>query len=116
MPSKNTSVISARVKDETAIKLGEIAENREMTIPKLIEEMVEKYEEEKGVTPMIYEELDTLFGQKVEKRLNKLREREYPERFLESIKEQMLSGLDTQIEMLPKKFNPKRMRSDDWGC
>lgn len=116
MPSKNTSVISARVKDETAIKLGEIAENRGMTIPKLIEEMVEKYEEEKGVTPMIYEELDTSFGQKVEKRLNKLREREYPERFLESIKEQMLSGLDTQIEMLPKKFNPKRMRNDDWGC
>lgn len=116
MPSKNTSVISARVKDETAIKLGEIAENRGMTIPKLIEEMVEKYEEEKGVTPMIYEELETPFGQKVERKLNKLREREYPERFIESLKEQMLSGLDAQIDMMPKKFNPKRMRNDEWGC
>lgn len=116
MPSKNTSVISARVKDETAIKLGEIAENRGMTIPKLIEEMVEKYEEEKGVTPMIYEELDTPFGQKVEKRLNKLREREYPEWYIEALKEQMLTSFDAQIDMLPKKYNPKRMKSDDWGC
>lgn len=64
----------------------------------------------------ICEELETPLGEKIEKRLNKLREREYPERFIESIKEQILSGLDAQIDMMPKKFNPKRMRSDDWGC
>jgi len=62
------------------------------------------------------EELDTPFGEKVERKLNKLREREYPERFIESLKEQMLTGLEAQIEMLSKKFNPKRMRSDEWGC
>lgn len=64
----------------------------------------------------ICEELETPLGEKIEKRLNKLREREYPERFIESIKEQILSGLDAQIDMMPKKFNPKRMRNDEWGC
>ena len=120
MPSRNTSVISARVKDETAVKLGELAENRGITIAKLIDEMVVDYEEkqevEKGVTPISYavcEELDTPFGQKVEKKFDKLRERGYPETFIYSMKEQILNGIDSQIEMMPKKFDFRRAK-DEW--
>lgn len=122
MPSRNTSVISARVKDETAVKLGEIAENRGITIAKLIDEMVECYEEretEKGVTPISYavcDDLDTPFGQKVDRKLEKLIERGYPERFIYSMKDQILSGLDSQIDMLPKKFDSRRMKDNDCGC
>lgn len=123
MPSKNTSVISARVKDETAVKLGEIAENRGITIARLIDEMVSDYEEkeaaEKGVTPIGYavcEELDTPFGAKVDRKLEKLIERGYPEKFIYSMKEQMLISLDSQIEMLPKHFDARRMRDNDCGC
>ena len=123
MPSKNTSVISARVKDETAVKLGEIAENRGITIAKLIDEMVADYEEreesEKGVTPISYavcDDLDTPFGQKVDRKLEKLLERGYPEKFIYSMKEQILSGIDSQIDMLPKHFDLRRMKDSDCGC
>ena len=123
MPSKNTSVISARVKDETAVKLGELAELRGITIARLIDEMVADYEEkeeaEKGVTPISYavsEELDTPFGQKVDRKLEKLIDRGYPEKFIYSMKEQILNGLDSQIEMLPRHFDARRMRDNDCGC
>lgn len=123
MPSKNTSVISCRVKDETAVKLGELAENKGITIAKLIDEMVAEFEEkaetEKGVTPIGYavsEELDTPFGIKVDRKLRILLERGYPERVIYQMKEQILSGLDSQIDMLPKKFDARRMRDNDCGC
>ena len=118
MPSKNTSVISARVRDEIAVKLGEIAENKGYTIAKLIEEMVTEYEkepEEKGVTPISYAVCDT-FGERVERKFDKLRERDYPEKFIESMKEQILNGIDSQISMLPKKFDMRRMKDNDTGC
>lgn len=119
MPSKNTSVISARVKDETAVKLGEIAEDRGITIARLIDEMVCEYEGRKGVTPDGYavcDDSDTPFGQKVNRKLEKLTERGYPENFIYSIKEEILNGLDTQIDMLPKRFDSRRMRDTDCGC
>lgn len=120
MPSRNTSVLSCRVKDSTAVKLGELAESRGITIARLIDEMVEDYEkrdEENGVTPISYavsDDLDTPFGARVERRLDKLRERGYPEHFLASMKEQILNGIDTQIELLPKKFDIRKMR--DMEC
>ena len=122
MPSKNTSVISCRVKDATAIKLGVLAEERGINIAKLLDDMVDEFEKqdaEKGVTPIGYavsEELDTPFGQKVDRKLDKLRERGYPENFICSIKEQLLSGLESQIEMLPKKFDSRKVRNNDCGC
>ena len=117
MPAKNTSVISARVKDETALKLGELAQEKGITIAKFIDDLVEAYDE-KGVTPDGYavsEDLDTPFGMKVDQRFEKLRERGYPERIIEMMKDQILAGLDSQIELLPKKYDPRRMR-DDCGC
>jgi len=120
MPSKNTSVISARVRDEIAVKLGEIAENKGYTIAKLIEEMVTEYEkepEEKGVTPISYAvSYDSSFAEKVDRKFDKLRDRGYPERFIESMKEQILNGIDNQISMLPKKFDMRRMKDNDTGC
>ena len=123
MPSRNTSVISARVKDETAIKLGELAEIRGITISRLIDDLMADYEDKEttktGVDPISYavsEELDTPFGQKVEKKLDRLRERGYPDNFIYSLKEQILTGLDSQIDMLPKKFDARRLRDADSGC
>ena len=122
MPSRNTSVISARVKDETAVKLGELAEDKGITIARLIDEMVADFEEKEaqtGVDPIGYavsEEIDTSFGQKVEIKLDKLRERGYPENFIYSMKEQILNGLDAQIDMLPKRFDARKMKNNDCGC
>ena len=99
-----------------------MAQLRGITIAKLIDDMVADYEnreEEKGVTPISYavsEEIDTPFGQKIDRKLDKLRERGYPESFIYSMKEQMLSGLDSQIDMLPKKFDSRRLKDNDCGC
>lgn len=110
MPSKNTSVIAARVKDEIAVKLGEIAQNKGISIAKLIEEMTEKYDTEKGVTP---DSCADWFAQRIENKMDDLRERDYPESFIDRMKDQIVSGLDSQIAMLPKKYDPRRM--NDWG-
>jgi hypothetical protein len=122
MPSRNTSVISARVKDETAVKLGELAEDKGITIARLIDDMVadfEKKETQTGVDPIGYavsDDLDTPFGQKVDRKLEKLIERGYPENFIYSMKEQILNGLDAQIDMLPKRFDARKMKNNDCGC
>ena len=124
MPSKNTSVISARVKDETAVKLGEIAENRGITIAKLIDEMVADYEEkeasEKGVTPIGYavcEQSEDDFLEnlrykelKLDKLVSVFEENNYPDWFIRQQMEVMISQIRDG-----GKYNPRRSVSD-CGC
>lgn len=119
-------VVSTKLTEEELKRLEIVANRENMSVAAIIklcinsiinnEIELEKGELKMAVDRIEYAEYDTPFGEKVEQRLNKLREREYPERFIESLKEQMLTGLDAQIEMLPNRFNPKRMKNDDWGC
>lgn len=118
-------VVGIKVGAEDYRRLEIIADRENMSISAILKLCVNaiinnEIELEKGELKLgvnyVCKDLDTPFGEKVEQKLNKLREREYPERFIESLKEQMLTSLDAQIEMLPKKFNSKRMKSDDWGC
>lgn len=119
-------VVSTKLTEEELRRLEIVANRENMSVAAIIklcinsiinnEIELEKGELKMAVDRIEYAEYDTSFGEKVEQKLNKLREREYPERFIESLKEQILTGLDAQIEMLPKRFNPKRMRNDDWGC
>ena len=117
-------VVSTKLTEEEVKRLEIVANRENMSIAAIIKLCINaiinnEIELEKGELKMAVDRIeyaDTSFGEKVEKKLNKLREREYPERFIESIKEQILSGLDEQIDMMPKKFNPKRMRNDEWGC
>lgn len=41
MPSKNTKILTARVKDKTYLVLNESAEYAKMTVPKLLDEIAE---------------------------------------------------------------------------
>ena len=123
MPSKNTSVISARVKDETAVKLGEIAENRGITIARLIDDMVAAYEEkeaaEKGVTPIscaVCEQSSEDFEEnlrykevKFDRLLSAFERKKYPDLAIRQCVEQIISQLNEESE-----FNPRRSRNDDW--
>ena len=124
MPARKISV-TTKISEEEMRRLEVIANRENMSISAIMKMCISAIINneiglEKGELKLDFNEgcaeLDTPFGEKIEKRLDKLREREYPERFIESIKEQILSGLDEQIDMMPKKFNPKRMRSDEWGC
>ena len=124
MPARKISV-TTKISEEEMRRLEVIANRENMSISAIMKMCISAIINneiglEKGELKLDFNEgcaeLDTPLGEKIEKRLDKLREREYPERFIESIKEQILSGLDEQIDMMPKKFNPKRMRNDEWGC
>lgn len=119
MPSKNTSVISARVKDETALKLTQIAENRGITVSRLLDEIAEKIDEEtlfeKGVTPDGYavsEDSDELYRYK-ELGFDRVKEcfenHKYPDREIRKQNEFIAEQISRQ-----GNFNSKRS-GEDWA-
>lgn len=129
MPSKDKKVISAKISDGDFQRLEMYANTHNISISAIItlcinglmsgDLDIQKGELKLGVDPIGYavcEEIDTPFGQKVDRKMEKLIERGYPEKFIYSMKEQMLISLDSQIEMLPKHFDARRMRDNDCGC
>jgi hypothetical protein len=129
MPSKNKKVIGVKVNEKDYQKIETYANTHNISISAMIklyfdaletgEISIEKGELKIGVNPIDYavsDDSDTPFGQKIEKKLDKLRERGYPDNFICSIKEQILNGLENQISMLPKKFDARRMKNEEYGC
>lgn len=129
MPSKDKKVISAKVSEREYQRLEMYANTHNISISAMItlclngllngDLDIQKGELKTGVDPIGYavcEELDTPFGQKVDRKFDKLRDRGYPETFISSMKEQILSGIDSQIDMLPKKFDARRAKDSDCGC
>ena len=129
MPSKNKKVIGVKVSEKEFAMIETYANTHNISVSALFRLFMndllngninlEKGELKLGVNPIGYadsEELDTPFGQKVDRKLEKLRERGYPENFIYSLKEQILNGLDSQIDMLPKRFDARRMKDNNCGC
>ena len=129
MPSKDKKVVSAKISESEYQRIEMYANTHNISISAMVklyfdalesgEISIEKGELKIGVNPIGYavcEEIDTPFGQKVDRKFDRLRERGYPENFIYSMKEQILSGIDSQIDMLPKKFDARRMKDNDCGC
>lgn len=124
MPSKDKRVISVKVSEQDYQMLETYANTHNMTISALMslyikaldegDIEIEKGEIKIGVDPIGYAVSDD-FGSKIERRLDRLRENGYPESYISMIKEQMIVGLDAQIEMLPKKYDARRMK-EEIGC
>lgn len=128
MPSKDKKTISTKISPEEFEWLESFAASKSISVSSVMNLCVsgiirgdiniEEGEIKTGVYPNGYEvceESDTPFGIEVDKKLSKLLERGYPESFLYSIKEQILSGIDDQLSMLPKRFDARRS-GNDWGC
>lgn len=129
MPSKDKRVIGIKVSEKEFQMIETYANTHNISISALFklfmndllngDIQLEKGELKLGVNPIGYavcEELDTPFGQKVDRKFDRLRERGYPEMFISSMKEQILSGIDSQIDMLPKKFDSRKIKDPDCGC
>lgn len=127
MPSKNKVSVTARITEEDEEKLESIATLANISVSALMKLLVdgilsgdievEKGELKIGVDPIGYavsEDFEDSFGRKVDSKFNKLRDRGYPENFIYLMKEQILNGIDGQIDMLPKKFDVRRVRDNDW--
>lgn len=128
MSDKGKKVISAKINVDEAEWLEKYADTHNISISALMklfidslvhgEMVVEKGELKTVVDPIGYavsDDFEDRFGLKVDRKFDKLRKRGYPERFIEAMKEQILNGIDSQIDMLPKRFDARRMK-DDCGC
>lgn len=114
MPSKNTTVLTIRVKNETAEILRKTAEIQGISVTDLInkfaENISENEETEKGVTPINraicddFEFEDLGFG----RLLRALRKRNYPDRVIQRMTEGMLEQISDAGD-----YNPRRTR-EDW--
>lgn len=129
MPSKDKKVIGIKVSESKYQAIETYANTHNISVSALFKLFMndllngdielEKGELKLGVNPIgyaVFDESETPFGQRVDRKLEKLTDRGYPESFLYSIKDQILNGLDTQIEMLPKKFDARKMKNNDCGC
>lgn len=130
MPSKNQVTVGAKISEienETLVRLANRENISVSAILKLCiggilsgEIDIEKGELKIGVNPIGYADYDDFysddFGRKVEKKFDRLRERGYPEDVIHVMKEEILAGIENRIDMLPKKFDRRRLRDTDGGC
>ena len=128
MPSKDKKVIGIKVSENEYQQIETYANTHNISVSALIRLYiteilngtieVEKGELKLGVNPngyAVYDEFDTPFGQKLDRKFDRLRERGYPEKYIEQMKEEILNGVESRIDMLPKKYDSRRVR-DDCGC
>jgi len=115
MASKTTTVLTIRVKNETAEILRKKAEIQGVSVTDLINNLAEDIAEndatEKGVTPINsgisddFEYEDLGFGRV----LRALRKKKYPDRAIQRLTEGMLEQISDNGD-----YNPRRTR-EDWA-
>lgn len=128
MPSKDKKVIGIKVSENEYQQIETYANTHNISVSALIRLYiteilngtieVEKGELKLGVNPngyAVYDEFDTPFGKRLDRKFDRLRERGYPEKYIEQMKEEILNGVESRIDMLPKKYDSRRVK-DDCGC
>lgn len=115
--------ISTKINEEDYAKIELMARVDGLSVTALVKLLVMGYKDSeiviKGgeIQPPIEEEYyEDEFGTKIERICDKLREGNYPESFISKWKGTILDGMRSQVEIMPKKYDPRRMRNDDWGC
>ena len=115
--------ISTKINEEDYAKIELMARVDGLSVTALVKLLVMGYKDSEIVIkggelqPPIEEEYyEDEFGTKIERICDKLRESNYPESFISKWKGTILDGMRSQVEIMPKKYDPRRMRNDDWGC
>lgn len=130
MPSKNQITVGAKISEIENECLVRLANRENISVSAILKLCIggimsgdidiEKGELKIGVNPIGYAVCDDFyaddFGRKVEKKFDRLREREYPEEVIDMLKAEILAGIDNRIDMLPKKFDRRKMRDGDVGA
>lgn len=128
MGAKKRVTINTKITEEEFAKLNRIADRENLSTTAILKLLItgllnNDIELEKGELKMnqpeeigIVEEFDTPFGLRAEKKFDVLREREYPDKIIYQMKEEILNGIESRISMMPKKYNARMMRDSDCGC
>lgn len=130
MPSKKYVTVGTRMSEKEISELTLIANRENISISAIIKLCLQaiingEIELEKGeLKTCVDTHNDAVsdnfeaseFGRRVDQKFDRLRERDYPESFIAMMKEEILSGIDNRIDMLPKKFDLRKMRFDEGGC
>lgn len=130
MPGKKYITLSTRVTEKEFAELEIVANRENISVAAMLRLFVqavinEDVELEKGELKMhvdthndaVSEDFyDDDFGRKVDRKFDRLRERGYPEDYICLMKEEILSGIESRIDMLPKKFDRRKVRDNDGGC
>lgn len=130
MPSKNYITVSSKLTDKEFAEIEIIATRENMSVSAIIklclsavingEITMEKGELKIGVDTHNHADYDDFeldnFRKRAEKKFNRLREREYPEEVISMMKEEILAGIDARIDMLPKKFDRRKIKDNYGGC
>lgn len=130
MPSKNQVSVGAKISEVENEALLKIANRENISISAILKICIggvlsgdigiEKGELKIGVDTHNHADYDDFdlddFGKRVEKKFDRLREREYPEDVIHMMKEEILAGIDARIDMLPKRFDRRRIKDNYGGC
>ena len=129
MPSKDKVSVTARITENDYKRLESIATLENITVSALLKLCVdgilsgdievEKGELKIGVDPIGYavsNDFEDDFGRRVEQRFDVLREREYPEEYIEAMKDEIVNGIESRVGMLPKKFDKRKIKDSECGC
>ena len=129
-----TQVIGVRVTEGVYADIVQKAEKQGLSASALVKHVAEKlangeiwiengevrsvYSEENAVNSSndaVYEEEDTPFGVKVDRKFDVLRERDYPEEVIGMLKQEILNGIEGRVSMMPKRYDKRKLRDND-GC
>ena len=121
--AQNRVTIGTKINEDDYAKVELMAKVDGMSITALVKLLVIGYKDGEIVIKNgeiqqpeeDYYEEDT-FASNVDRLCDRLRDRNYPESYISKWKGTILDSMRSQIEMMPKKYDPRRMRSDDWGC
>lgn len=129
MPSKDKVSVTARITENDYKRLESIATLENITVSALLKLCVdgilsgdievEKGELKIGVDPIGYavsNDYEDDFSRRVEQRFDVLREREYPEEYIEAMKDEIINGIESRVGMLPKKFDKRKIKDSECGC
>lgn len=117
--AQNRVTIGTKINEDDYAKVELMAKVDGMSITALVKLLVIGYKDGdiviKGGEIKQPEEEDT-FSSKVDQLCDRLRDRSYPESYISKWKGAILEGMRDHVEMMPKKYDARRMRADDWGC
>lgn len=129
MPSKDKVSVTARITENDYKRLESIATLENITVSALLKLCVdgilsgdievEKGELKIGVDPIGYavsEDFEDNFSRRVNQRFDVLREREYPEEYIEAMKDEIVNGIESRVGMLPKRFDKRKIKDSECGC